>query len=142
MRPAGKGRPDITRADAPPRGRALASAGHCNLCWQPLGYAVYNRPVRTQSNQGAPDIYTLAAHGLNALHDEASWQGAPDVYALAAHGLSLLQVVGILQQQGQVVQAAGGQGVIRPEGPLPDHQAASRQRLCFFKTTAQQLNAW
>jgi len=76
------------------------------------------------------------------LHDETSWQGAPDVYALAAHGLSLLQVVGILQQQGQIVEAGGGEGVIRPKGPLPDHQAASRQRLCFLETTGQQLSAW
>ena len=38
-----------TRADAPSWGRALASAGFVNLCWQPLGYALYNRPIKTKT---------------------------------------------------------------------------------------------
>ena len=62
---------------------------------------------------------------------------APDVNTLAAHGLGLLQVVGLLQEQGQVVEAAGGEGVIRPEGPLSDHQAAPRQGLSLLKTAVQ-----
>lgn len=54
----------------------------------------------------------------------SAWVCIPDVNALAAHGLSLRQLVGILQQECQVVEAAGSQGVIRPKGPLPDQQAA------------------
>lgn len=90
-----------------------------------------------------PDVIPAMHNMLSqCLHDETSWHGAPDVYALAAHRLSLLQVVGILQQQGQIVEAGGSEGVIRPKGPLSDHQAASRQRLRLLKTTAQHLNAW
>ena len=36
-----------TRAGAPSRGRAFASAGFVNLCWQPSGYALYNRAITT-----------------------------------------------------------------------------------------------
>jgi len=36
----------------------------------------------------------------------------PDVNALAAHGLSLRQLVGILQEERQVVEAASSQRVI------------------------------
>ena len=36
----------------------------------------------------------------------------PDVNALAAHRLSLRQLVGVLQQECQVVEAASSQGVI------------------------------
>lgn len=48
----------------------------------------------------------------------------PDVNALAAHGLSLRQLVGIFQEERQVVEAASSQRVIGPKGPLPDQQAA------------------
>ena len=57
----------------------------------------------------------------------------PDVDALAAHGLGLRQLIGVLQQESQVVQAAGSQRVIGPKGPLPDHQAAPGQSLCLLK---------
>ena len=38
----------FSRADAPSWGRALLSAGFANLCWQPSGYALYNRPITTK----------------------------------------------------------------------------------------------
>ena len=51
-----------------------------------------------------------------SLHGQHLTQGrsefAPDIDALAAHSLSLLQVVGILEQQGQVVEAAGSQRIV------------------------------
>ena len=68
----------------------------------------------------------------------AAWLGVPDVNALAAHGLSLGQLVGVLQQECQIVEATGRQGVIRAEGPLPDHQAAPCKRFCLLKATIQQ----
>jgi len=51
----------ITRADAPSWGRALASAGLVYLRWQPSGYALHNRPVRTKST-------TAGRHACTDLH--------------------------------------------------------------------------
>ena len=48
----------VTRADAPSWGRALATAG----CWQPLGCALYNRPIKTKSCMGDAHAQWLLAY--------------------------------------------------------------------------------
>ena len=59
---------------------------------------------------------------------------SPDVNAFPAHALSFIEIVGVLEQEGQAVEAGCSEGVIRPEGPLPDQQAAPRQHLRLSKT--------
>jgi len=56
-------RKQLQKNRCPLTGQGLSISRTCNLCWQPLGYALYNRPITIKSELCACKAHLLSSPG-------------------------------------------------------------------------------
>ena len=50
-----------------PQGQGISLSRTCNLCWQPLGYALYNRPIRIKSMNESKCLFSCLSGAIPAV---------------------------------------------------------------------------